>query len=815
LLYADIILPLLPDKLFTYSVPEDLAGRVQPGMRVIVQFGKRKYYTGIIRFLHHDPQKIQDYKPIHSLPDDKPIVNKTQFDFWEWLSDYYLCSIGEIYKAAIPAGLKPGSEPGIVYNQEFENTTTGNKKTDLLLNLIKSREKISFPELARLSHIKNVLPGLQILADMGAIQITERIQKSVNPPLEKFITLPPSLQNPQALNAALDSLIKAPKQHKLLLYFLEIAEENLSYCKISYKTLVAKSSHQVISSLIKKEIFHLIKEPGAGKENPVSLAPPAILNTEQKACYNQLLNVFDEKDICLLHGVTSSGKTEIYIHLISDILQKGKQVLYLLPEIALTSQIIQRLRAVFGNNAGIYHSRFSEAERIHVFNNLMSNSPGSCNIVLGARSSVFLPFSNLGLVIIDEEHENSYKQSEPSPRYHARDVAIVLAKLHKAKVILGTATPSVETWANCINGKYGMVQLKSRYGDIKMPRITIVNLKEAHRKHTMRSVFSSILLDEITTTISKGKQVILFQNRRGYSSFLQCTSCSWIPHCNSCDVSLTYHKYADKLVCHYCGFTSGVPAKCAVCGSSAISSKGFGTELIEDEIELLVKGARVARLDLDTSRSVKSYEKILYEFSAGKTNILTGTQLISKGLDFSNVGLVGIINADQMLNYPDFRAYERSFQLMMQVSGRAGRRDEQGKVIIQTYDPSNPVIRFVRDNDFISFFQTQLNERQAFNYPPFVKLVKITLKHKNHGNVKIAATFLSEMMRKIFGKRVLGPQDPVVGRIQSYYLKNIFLKIEKSASFSKARKHIKTILKEFQLSEQGKQIKIHLDVDPM
>ncbi len=815
MLYADIILPLLPDQLFTYRVPEEFAGKILPGMRAVVQFGKRKYYTGIIKNLHQNPAESQEYKDIETLPDDKPIVNKYQLDFWDWLSDYYMCSLGEIFKAAIPSGLKPESEPEIVYNPDSDPITTGRKKTDLLLHIIRNREKLTFTELSHLSRIKNVYPDVKVLADLDAVKISEKIREPAQPAEEKYISLCPSFHNPQNLHVLLDTLLKAPKQHELLIRFLTLAEEKLIDFQVKYKALVTQSSPQAVSSLIKKGVFQITRKPKSEQCLTASMSSPVILTREQDDAYNKIQKSFDEKDVCLLHGVTSSGKTEIYIHLISSVLQKGKHILYLLPEIALTSQIIERLRAVFGDNVGIYHSRFSDAERINVYNRMNSDTGNSFSIILGARSSIFLPFNNLGLVIVDEEHENSYKQFDPSPRYHARDAAIMLAKLHKAKVILGTATPSLETWANSENGKYGIVQIRNRFGDIKLPRVIIANIRETARKNKMKSVFTPLLIDEISNTISGGKQVILFQNRRGYSSYLQCTECSWIPRCKSCDVSLTYHKYTDNLICHYCGFSCMVPARCEDCGSSAITTKGFGTELIEDEIELLVKGVKTARLDLDTSRPVRAYEKILRDFSTGKTNILIGTQMISKGLDFDNVGLVGIVNADQMLNYPDFRAYERSFQLMMQVSGRAGRRDEQGKVIIQTYDPSNPIIRYVRDNDSEGFLHEQLVERQTFHYPPFVKMIKITLKHKNHGKVKNAALSLSENMRNLFGKRVLGPQDPVIGRIQSYYLKNIILKIEKSASFAKARGHLRRILKEFQLSDPGKQIKIQLDVDPL
>lgn len=751
MLYADIILPLPMPRLYTYLVPETMTKLAVPGMRAIVPFGLKKVYTGIIRNIHNTPPENLEYKEISSIPDESPAINKFQLELWDWMSDYYMSSPGDVYKAAVP-------------------------------DRIMKKDKL------------------------------ESVSATA---FEKYISLNTTLNKQRTLHDTLDKLSKAPKQKAILLKFLELAGENISDFKIEKKALQGNADQAAIASLIKKEIFREIE---LEKKAPQSYDKPELpveLNIPQSESLNKIKEFFRQKDVCLLHGVTSSGKTEIYIHLISEIIKSGKQVLYLLPEIALSSQIVKRLERVFGNKVKVYHSRISNRERLTIYKHLLdeeNNSEG--NIILGARSALFLPYSRLGLVIVDEEHENTYKQFDPAPRYHARDTAIVLALIHKAKVLLGTATPSVESWANCKNGKFGLVNLRSRYGDIEAPQIIIANIRESRRKNNMISVFTPALLNEINKTISDNKQVILFQNRRGYASYLICSECSWIPRCKSCDVSLTYHKYNNRLVCHYCGSVQKVPVQCNECGSSKLLTSGFGTELIEDEIEMIVPGARVARLDLDTSRSVKAYHKILQDFSSGKTNILVGTQLIAKGLDFSNVHLVGIINADQMLNYPDFRAYERSFQLMMQVSGRAGRRDKQGKVIIQTYDPSNPVIKIVRDNNFEEFYQDQYVERQMFNYPPFVRMIKITLKHKSPDELNKAAKDLADKMRNVFGKRVLGAHDPVVSRIQSLYLKNIILKIEKESSFKKARSLLLEILNDFRLIFPSSQLIITLDVDP-
>jgi primosomal protein N' (replication factor Y) len=524
---------------------------------------------------------------------------------------------------------------------------------------------------------------------------------------------------------------------------------------------------------------------------------------------------FAKKDVVLLHGITSSGKTEIYFHLIKDAIENGKQVLYLLPEIAITSQMINRLKKVFGRDVGIYHSRFSDAERIAVYNRLSGDPEGEYKIILGVRSAVFLPFSRLGLIIVDEEHENSYKQFDPAPRYNARDSAIVLAKLHGAKVLLGTATPSVETYANCLGGKYEKVVLKERYRNIMLPEIIVSDVIAARKKKIMHSVFTPALIAAMESTFNKKKQVILFQNRRGFSSYVECQACGWIPKCKVCDVSLIYHKYNNSLVCHYCGYSRKLIEKCDKCGTTMISTKGFGTERIEDDIGLIFPGIRVARLDLDVAKSKNSYDKVLDAFGKGEIDILVGTQMISKGLDFENVALVGIIDADQMLNYPDFRAYERSYQLMSQVSGRAGRKDERGKVIIQTTDTSNPVIKYVRENDFESMFDEQISERQLFKYPPFVRMIKISIRNKNHDQLVRESRHISDKLRLAFGNRVYGPQSPLIGRISSYYLMEILLKIEKQSSFSKARGLLKNIIRECGGNERSAGTKIILDVDPL
>ena len=542
---------------------------------------------------------------------------------------------------------------------------------------------------------------------------------------------------------------------------------------------------------------------------------PSVFNDSQQQAYDNILTLFSEKNVVLLHGVTSSGKTEIYIHLIRKYLDEGRQVLYLLPEIALTSQIVERLQSVFGDKVGVYHSKFSDSERVEVYMRLKQKDDKKFSLILGVRSAVFLPFENLGLIIIDEEHENTFKQFDPAPRYHARDAAVVLASLHGAKVLMGTATPAVETYANALSGKYGLTKLTGRFGEVLMPQIVVADVRKARQKKEMKSVFTSMLISEIQKTLSDHKQVILFQNRRGYSSFIECDHCGWIPRCEKCDVSLTYHRYEERLICHYCGYSVRIPHHCEECNHTAMVTRGFGTELVEDEIAIHVPGARVARLDLDTSRSKKSYEKILEGFSTGRFDILVGTQLLSKGLDFENVALVGILNADQMLNFPDFRAFERSFQLMAQVSGRAGRKNDQGKVIIQSSDPGHPVIRQVIKNDYAGLYSDQIMERQAFAYPPFVRLIKIVIRGAEKNLTDVAAEELASRLRVIFGRRVLGPQPPLVSRIKNLYLNQIMLKIEKKSSLTKARKLLRETIEGCTDSDDFKKVRINIDVDPM
>ncbi len=817
-IYADIILPIPLPQEYTYFVPAEMESHITPGKRVIVQFGSRKLYTGIILKIHTNNPGIAGVKSIISLLDEKPIVNDIQLLFWRWMSDYYMCSIGEVYKSALPSGLKLESESHVFPNDHFNSNELAGTDLDIIYKAIQKNPGIKLRELSKIFRNKNLFVQLKQLIYLNATYLMEKLHEIRSVKTRAVLLLHPNLQTGKELDKAFSTLSAAPKQKEALKKIVSIStnsRKEILPVEIPVSDLSKLFTQGILKSLILKGF--IIKEER--ELNPPSYSFDEIrdlqeLSAAQDHALKSIKDKFLHKDVVLLHGITSSGKTEIYIHLIQDTIKEGRQVLYLLPEIAITTQIINRLRKVFGNKVGIYHSRFSDSERISVYNKMAGVNREEYDIILGVRSAIFLPFRDLGLIIVDEEHENTYKQFDPAPRYHARDSAIILASFCKAKVLLGTATPSIETYSNCLRGKYEKVILKERYGNIRLPEILISDIIDARKRKTMQSFFTPSLVKAMESTFKKGKQVILFQNRRGYSSFIECDTCGWIPRCKTCDVSLIYHKFNNSLVCHYCGYTQKVSDKCGNCENTKMITKGFGTERIEDEIGFIFPGIKVARLDLDTTRAKNSYEKILEDFGQGHIDVLVGTQMISKGLDFENVLLVGILDADQMLNYPDFRAYERSYQLMAQVSGRAGRKDERGEVIIQTKDPANSIIRFVKENDFNSMFEQQLKERQAFKYPPFVRMIKISLRHKDLIFLTKAARSLSDELRLIFGNRVLGPQAPLVGRVSNYYIIDIILKIEKQSSFQKAKGLVKKILSDADNVFGTRGLKFTVDVDP-
>jgi primosomal protein N' (replication factor Y) (superfamily II helicase) len=757
--FADIILPLAVKGTFTYSIPEELNGKISPGSRVLVQFGNRKLYSGIVYKIHDESLTAINIRPVSRVLDPAPVVNEIQLNLWFWISEYYLCSVGEVMKAALPS-------------------------------------------------------------DMCLEGVTEvPVQEKYRPREETFVKLTSDFTDNE-LNEILDKLANAPIQFKILTDYISLsgyADNKLNRpVKKSVLLKQAQSSPGSIDGLIRKGILSLLSlETGRLTDTESPAEPLKVLSKEQHTAFNAIHGIFIEKEIALLHGVTSSGKTEIYIHLIEEQLKQGRQVLYLLPEIALTTQIIQRLQKHFSGVTGIYHSRFSNPERVEIWNRVAGLDPGKeYKLVIGARSALFLPFSDLGLVIVDEEHDGSYKQHDPAPRYHARDSAIILAGLHKAKTILGSASPSIESYNNALSGKYGLVDLKERYGLIKLPEIILANSREAYRKKLMVSHFTPQLLGAMDEALGKNEQVILFQNRRGFSPYIECPECGWIPKCIQCAVSLTYHKGVGRMVCHYCGFSTTIPSQCGNCRSPGLATRGFGTEKIEDEIKIVFPSARVARMDQDTTKGKNSFDKLIRALEEKQTDILIGTQMISKGLDIENLTVVGILNADNLLNYPDFRAHERSFQLMEQVSGRAGRRQKRGKVIIQTSDPDNKIIRLVLNHDYKNMFKMQMEERKAFNYPPFCRMIKISIRHKERNLLNSFSDILGRDLKKEFGKMVLGPESPLISQVQLWYIKTILIKLEREKPVAPAKQLIIAAIERLEKEKGASALKIGIDVDP-
>lgn len=730
-----------------------------------------------------------------------------------------MCSLGEVYKAALPSGLKLESETKILPNINFSDFSNFSENEELIFNALESKNVLTIKETNLLTERKNSLPIIKSLLDKKAIFVEEKLKDTYKPKIEKYVSLKSEITN-EELNNIFDKLSKAQKQLELLMAYIKLSNffqpNATTEIKKSDLLKIPNASQQAYTSLIKKNIFteHKKEISRILNTNKV-ISEKNILNTYQQKALKEIKENFETKDVVLLHGVTSSGKTEIYIHLINETIKAGKQILYLLPEIALTTQIISRLKNVFGEKIGVYHSKFNDFERVEIWNNILDkNNENKYDIVLGVRSSIFLPFSNLGLIIVDEEHENTYKQFDPAPRYNARDAAIVLAKLHNAKTLLGTATPSIETFYNTKNDKFALVELKHRYKNIEMPEIIVADIHRATLKKQMKSIFTPTLLENIQLALDKNKQIILFQNRRGFSPYLQCATCGWIPRCKNCDVSLTYHKHSNSLVCHYCGYTTKVNQTCEACGSSTMQTKGFGTEKIEEEISIFFPDAKVARMDLDSTRSKNAYQKIIQNFENHNIDILIGTQMISKGLDFDDVEVVGILNADSMLYYPDFRAYERSYQLMSQVSGRAGRKNKRGKVIIQTTKPDHKIIKNVIDNDYIGMFNSELIDRKQFRYPPFTRIIKITLKHKNIETLNRASQKFADELKQTFGNRIVGPQSPIINKIQLFYLKTILIKIEKTKSIAKTKQIISKSAIKINTIDNYKNLHIIIDVDP-
>ncbi len=824
-IYVDVILPVAVPNLYTYHISyQEKEPLIAPGMRVCVQFGKRKLYTAIVVRIHKVAPSDYETKEILTVLDYYPVVPEWQFTFWKWIAEYYMCNPGDVYSAAVPAGLRPEGQTCLFINQLPEEGVSLTGPEKIIFDLIEKNPGITIDNLANLSEKKKVMGVLKTLMDKQVILLEESLKESYRPRLVTQLTLHPNLQNEKVLQELMNTLErKAPKQLEALLIYLDLCGylSDKTFTAVGKTSIASRSgiSPAAIKALTDKEIFIAQKVEVSRLQAKTEILNKKLrLNNSQETAYEAIKESFRKYDITLLHGVTSSGKTEIYIHLIEEQLNQDKQVLYLLPEIALTAQIIGRLRDVFGDRIGVYHSKFNDSERVEVWNNLLGKRPKDSmdyDIILGVRSSIFLPFSKLGLIIVDEEHENTYKQYDPAPRYHARDAAIVLAGMHKAKVLLGTATPSLESYFNAKNGKYGYVGLTQRYLDMQLPEIIVSNIREARRKKIISGHFTPVLIREIQKALNSNEQIILFQNRRGFSPYLECNDCAWIPSCINCDVNLTYHKAINKLICHYCGYSLDAVTQCKACGSNNIQTRGFGTEKVEDDIKILFPEARVLRMDLDSTRKKKAYEEIIESFATGQVDMLIGTQMVSKGLDFDNVSVVGILNADNMLNFPDFRAYERSFQLMAQVSGRAGRKKKQGKVVIQTSDPRNIIIKQVTDSDFSGFFNHQLTERKNYFYPPFFRLINISLRHRDKSTLNQAAAIIARKLRGQFGNRVLGPEAPVIGRVQNWHIKQILVKLEKNKEISGRKALITSICNAVKAQQGFSALQVIYDVDPM
>lgn len=819
-LYAEVILPLPLNATFTYHIPEAMTDSVKVGYRVIVQFGAKKYYTGIVSSISHIAPEGFEVKDIVSIIDTHPIVKHPQLKLWQWISDYYLCALGDVYKAAVPAGLKIESETIVELNSDFElsNEHQLNEREIIVYQLLDHEGKLSPSEIEKKTGFKNCIDILNRMLTMGAIIISEKLIERYRSKKETYVKIV-AKQESEDIHRLFEAVKGAKKQETMLLALIEMSgfsRKDSELIEVSRAQLLERTglTTAIVSALAKKGIIEIYqKEINRFKFNGVVTNKLPILSEAQSIVLDEIHKSFTDHDITLLHGVTSSGKTEIYIHLISYILQRGDQALFLVPEIALTTQLTRRLQKVFGDRVLIYHSRFSDNERVDIWKKLLNGSE-PC-VIIGARSSLFLPFSRLGIVIVDEEHESSYKQYDPAPRYNARDIATVLASMHGAKTLLGSATPSIETYHKAKIGKYGFVELLQRYENVTLPKIEVVDMTTSRKRYLTKGSFATNTIAASKEALEKGNQVIIFHNRRGFAPLARCKQCAWTPKCEHCDVSLTYHRFQHQLVCHYCGASYPLPNVCPSCKEPAVEILGYGTERVEDEVANLFPDHRILRMDLDTTRNKDGYENIIDDFSNHKADILVGTQMVTKGLDFGDVSMVAILNADSIINFPDFRSTERAFNMLEQVSGRAGRRTEQGAVIVQTSNPTHPVINFLKIHDYVGFFNHEIEERKLFNYPPFTRVIYIYLKHRDNNNLSEISTIYASRLRELFGNRVFGPEEPMISRIQSLYIRKIMLKIEINASMKKVKQILRDTYEQMHQLPRMKGMIVYYDVDPM
>lgn len=820
-LYAEVILPLPLFGTFTYSIPTTLEGKAAVGHRVIVPFGRKKYYTGIIESITPVAPEGFEVKDISSVLDPWPVVKHPQLKLWEWIAEYYLCTAGDVYKAAVPAGLKVESETFIELNPDYEEMPDA-RMTDreaIIMQSLDHNGKMTPAEISKKTGLNSIESTISSMVERRMLIIAEKLIERYRPKKETLVRLAVDRNDNEAMHKVFDAVKGAKKQEMMLITLLDNLNKRQQQQlppEVPRQHLLEQSglSPAILAALASKGIVEIFtREINRFNYTGTEQGELPKLSAPQSEALDSIHRMFIDKNVTLLHGVTSSGKTEIYIHLIDYILKKGSQALYLVPEIALTTQLTRRLQKVFGKRVIIYHSKFSDNERVDIWK-LMLHDPSPC-VVIGARSSLFLPFSRLGLVIVDEEHESSYKQFDPAPRYNARDCAIVLASMHGAKTLLGSATPAIETYYKALNGRYGLVTLSERYEGVQLPLIEIVDLNDERRRGRISGPMSARLAMMSREAVKGGEQVILFHNRRGFAPVVVCKQCGYVPKCQNCDVSLTYHRKAGEMVCHYCGATYKLPTICPACKEPAIEVYGYGTERIEEIAESSFPGARIMRMDLDTTRNKDSYLNIINDFSLGKADILVGTQMVTKGLDFERVSLVGILNADNLINFPDFRASERAFNMLEQVAGRAGRRNKRGLVIVQTSQPAHPILSYLQAHNYEGFYEHELEERRRYGYPPFTRVINIYLKHRDEELLIRAAAGYAETLRHLFGNRILGPDEPHIARIQSLYIRKIMLKVEIQASMSKVKAILRSVYEAQMADKSLRSLVVYYDVDPM
>lgn len=813
--FIEVVLPLSLANTFTYQINEAEYHFIKPGFRVAVPFGKSKIYTALVLAVHQNKPEKYEAKEIHQILDENPIITPIQIQHWQWIASYYMCTLGEVYRSAVPSAFLLESETIITKStNDFVVEESLSDEEFLVYQALQQQSSLKIDEVAQILNKKNILPVIKQLIEKNILKVEEEVTESYKPKLIRYVRLKPQYNSSEGLNQLLELLKKAEKQREIVLsYFQLVATEKNKPIPIKLLAQKSNATSAIIKVLVDKDVFeeYVLQQDRVSFENKLQVNHWT-LSEAQKRALTEIQQSFQQHEVTLLHGVTSSGKTEVYIKLIEEYLNQEKQILYLLPEIALTTQLVSRLTAHFGNKVAVFHSKYNNNERVEVWLQSLQKSK-KAQIIIGARSALFLPFNDLGLIVIDEEHEKTFKQSDPAPRFHARDSAIILAHYHKAKVLLGSATPSIETYFNVQNRKYGIVELTQRYSNVLMPDIELIDLKDKYFRKKMQGHFSDVLINHIAEALALGEQVILFQNRRGFSPVLECMTCGNVPECPHCDVSLTYHKHKNQLRCHYCGYSMAKPTHCLACSSIDLTTKGFGTEQIQQEVQALFPSAKVGRMDQDTTRGKFGFEKIIDSFSNREMDILVGTQMIAKGLDFDNVNLVGIMNADNMLYHPDFRAYERSFQMLMQVAGRAGRFEKRGKVLIQTYNPNHNTIQQVTNNDYLGMYKEQLYDRKIYFYPPYYRLIRVKLKHRDFEKLKEGSMWLYQALKLNLNIPVLGPEEPAINRIRNEYIRIVLIKIPQSENLGLTKRKISKILQSFEAIANYRAIKAIVNVD--